>query len=115
MGLPLGGRILSRLADSSAPERWIPARALALLEAPNSAAYLDTYGWILYLKGDYKAAEAQLGKAVENGGTGEVLEHYGDVWLKLGDENKARDFWKKAIDSGSKDLDIEEKLRNARN
>ena len=87
----------------------------ALEDSPTSSAYLDTYGWILYLKGDYKAAETQLAKAVESGGTGEVLEHYGDVWLKLGDENKAKDFWQKAKDSGSKDLDIEEKLRNARN
>ncbi len=87
----------------------------ALKESPNSSAYLDTYGWILYLKGDFKAAEVQLAKAVENGGSGEVLEHYGDVLLKLGDENKAREYWQKAIDSGSADLDIEEKLRNARN
>ena len=87
----------------------------ALKESPNSSAYLDTYGWILYLKGDYKGAEAQIAKAVENGGSGEVLEHYGDVMLKLGDETKAREYWQKAIDSGSKDLDIEDKLRNARN
>ncbi len=87
----------------------------ALLSSPNSSAYLDTYGWILYLKGNYKDAEAQLAKAVEQGGTGEVFEHYGDVWLKLGDEDKARSFWQKAKESGSDDLDIEEKLRNARN
>lgn len=87
----------------------------ALAESPNSSAYLDTYGWILYLKGDYKGAETQLSKAVENGGDGEVLEHYGDVWLKLGDETKARDFWQKAKETGADKLDIEEKLRNARN
>ncbi len=86
----------------------------ALLSFPNSPAYLDTYGWILYLKGDYEAAETQLAKAVEQGGTGEVLEHYGDVWLKLGDETKARSFWQKAKETGSENLDIEGKLRKAK-
>lgn len=87
----------------------------ALKKAPTSSAYLDTYGWILYLKGDYQSAATQLGKAVEHGGEGEVLEHYGDVWLKLGDETKARDFWQRAIQSGSSDLDIDSKLREAGN
>jgi len=87
----------------------------ALKKVPNSSAYLDTYGWILYLKGEFQSAEAQLGKAVENGGDGEVFEHYGDVWLKLGDETKARDYWQRAKQSGSPDLDIEQKLREAGN
>jgi tetratricopeptide (TPR) repeat protein len=55
----------------------------------------------LYVKGKYSDAKIWLKKALDNGGStnGTILEHYGDVMYKLGDENSALDFWKKAFDS----------------
>lgn len=81
---------------------------------PASTAYQDTYGWILYLQGDYSSAEEWIGKAVSAGSnSSEVLEHYGDVWIKLGNAEKARQFWQKAIDNGATELNIEEKIKKA--
>ena len=33
---------------------------------PNSATYYDTYGWVLFQKGEYKLAEEKLFKAMCN-------------------------------------------------
>lgn len=87
----------------------------ALEKAPTSSAYQDTYGWILYLQGDYQSAEEWLSKAVDGGGGAEVLEHYGDVWMKLGDYEKAKQYWEKAKDAGAEDLDVAEKMKAAGN
>lgn len=84
----------------------------ALQKDPENGAYQDTYGWILYLQGDYKAAEQWIGKAVQKNAGAEALEHYGDVWAKMGDANKARDYWKQAIEKGAK-FDLDEKMNKA--
>jgi tetratricopeptide (TPR) repeat protein len=84
----------------------------ALQAEPENGAYQDTYGWILYLQGKYKEAEQWIGKAVAQGGVGEVLEHYGDTWSKLGELNKAKEYWQKALDSGSK-FNMDTKLKGA--
>lgn len=85
-----------RLADASKMVQQ------ALQAHPGNGAFQDTYGWILYLQGDYKGAETWLAKAVAQGGGAEVLEHYGDTWAKLGERDKALEYWKKAIDKGAK-------------
>lgn len=87
----------------------------ALDKEPESSAYQDTYGWILYLQGDYEGAREWIGKAVEAGGGSEVLEHYGDVWMKLGDYEKAKMYWEKAKAAGASKLDISEKMKAAGN
>jgi tetratricopeptide (TPR) repeat protein len=82
----------------------------ALAAEPANGAFQDTYGWILYLQGQYKEAEQWIGKAVTASGGSEVLEHYGDTWAKLGDLLKAKDFWQQAIDKGAK-ISLETKLK----
>lgn len=84
----------------------------ALTIEPNNAAYQDTYGWILYLKGDFSAAEEWIGKAIAGGGTGEVYEHYGDAWIKLGNPEKAKEYWEKANETGSR-IDLDDKMKKA--
>jgi len=83
---------------------------------PNSSANLDTYGWVLYMQGNYSDAEYLIKQALENGGDkdADVLEHYGDVLWKLDRKDEALEYWKKAKNAGgggSKNLDrkIEEK------
>lgn len=83
----------------------------ALAQNPNSSAYLDTYGWILYLQGNYPKAAEYMERAVDQGGTGEVMEHYGDVLIKLGQREKAEEYWQKAKETGQTELNIEEKRR----
>ncbi len=66
--------------------------------APNTAAYQDTYGWILYKMKRYEEAKFWIGKALENNGTldGTILEHYGDVLYQLGEADEALRYWQKA-------------------
>lgn len=80
----------------------------ALKQEPDNSAYQDTYGWILYLQGNYAGAKDWIGKAIADGGA-EVLEHYGDTCAKLGENEKAKEYWQKAIDKGAK-FDLNTKL-----
>lgn len=97
-----------RLEDAAA----MVSKALDL--EPNNAAFQDTYGWILYQMGKFKEAEEWIGKALALGGSAEVAEHYGDVWYKLGDKEKALEYWKKAQQMGAKDLRIDDKLNTSK-
>ncbi|MEP7127246.1 MAG: tetratricopeptide repeat protein [Chitinophagales bacterium] len=80
--------------------------------APNTAAYEDTYGWVLFKLGEYEEAKNWIDKSLKNGSgdDGTVLEHYGDVLYKLGDVNGAVQYWMKAkeknVDSDSIDKKI---------
>ncbi|MEH0155744.1 tetratricopeptide repeat protein [Limibacter armeniacum] len=63
---------------------------------PDDATYLDTYGWVLYVKGDYGEAEKILKKAVAQSNDATVIEHYGDVLFRLGRKEEAIQQWQKA-------------------
>jgi tetratricopeptide (TPR) repeat protein len=98
----------TRLADA---ERMV-LKALDL--EPNSSAYQDTYGWILFLKNDLEGAKTWVGKAVAAGGGADVLEHYGDIWNRLGDAEKAKTYWQKALDEGADNFTMQDKLKAVR-
>ncbi len=75
---------------------------------PDTKTFLDTYGWILFKQGDYKKAKIYIEKAIEGDGDADVLEHLGDIYYKLNDESKAKEYWqraKKVGGGGSKMLD----------
>ena len=77
---------------------------------PNNDTYLDTYGWVLYVSGEYEAARKVFEKAVLNTVSGNVLEHYGDVLYRLGEKEAAIIQWKRAkILGGVEDADLLEK------
>ncbi len=69
---------------------------------PSNAAFQDTYGWIKYQMGAYEDAEYWIRKALETSEepSGAILEHYGDVLYKLGDREKALNYWIKANEAG---------------
>ncbi len=70
---------------------------LSLLKDPNNAAYLDTYGWILYKLKDYEGAAEYILKAIHTGeASAVVLEHLGDVYEAMGKPDEARIWWEKA-------------------
>lgn len=79
---------------------------------PGQASYLDTYGWILYVMGNYSEAKKWLQMALDSGGStnGTILEHMGDVLFKLGDINGAVEHWKRANDAGDAGEMIEKKI-----
>lgn len=65
---------------------------------PENATYLDTYAWILFEKERYTEARIYIEQAIKNGGDSSsvIVEHCGDIYYKLGEKEKALDFWKKA-------------------
>ncbi len=77
------------------------AKAMALhaveLE-PNNAIYLDTYAWVLYQKGEYKAAETQMEKAVKllKSPDKTYYQHYADILDKVNKPEKAAEYRNKA-------------------
>lgn len=93
---------------------------------PDNVTYLDTYAWILFLKGKYTEAkiymdkvvgyyekESQTEKEKENRESvnGGVLEHAGDIYYHCNEPEKALEYWKKAQKlEGTSDL-LEEKIK----
>ena len=73
--------------------------ALTVRLDPKNSTYLDTYAWIFYMQGNYTLAKIYIESAIGNGGgeEPEILEHYGDILLKLGDKEGAVREWKKAF------------------
>lgn len=78
-------------------------------ENPNNQ---DTYGWVLFKMGRYEEARFWIEKAVKNSEvpSGTVLEHMGDVYYELGEEQKALEFWKKAKKAGETTEAIDKKI-----
>ncbi len=78
---------------------------------PNNASYLDTYGWILYIQGNYTEAETYIKKALDRDkASPEVIEHYGDVLYKLNRVEEAVEQWKKAKAAGSDSPNLNKKI-----
>ncbi len=65
---------------------------------PYNSNNLDTYAWVLYKLEDYKGALEWIEKAYNNSSnaSGVVLEHYGDILVKLGKKDEAMKYWKLA-------------------
>ena len=66
---------------------------------PDNATYLDTFGWILYLRGEYDQAKTHFKKAMVCGGkdSAVILDHYAEVLFALKDYNMAFVYWTMAI------------------
>src|SRR5690606_23883213 len=77
---------------------------------PDNASYLDTLGWIYYLMEDYENALTYISSAAEKGGSPTVFEHLGDVYDKLGNDEKAQEWWGKSFDSDPERIHLLEKL-----
>lgn len=81
---------------------------------PNSSSNQDTYGWVLYKMGYYEEAKIWIEKAIENG-EGEnavILEHLGDVYWKLGDQQKAVELWMRAKNAGKGSDFLDKKVQD---
>lgn len=82
--------------------------------APGVSSYEDTYGWVLFMMGNYEEAEKWLKKAMESGGrsSGTILEHYGDVLYKLGKPEEAVEYWENAANHGVPSELLKKKIAN---
>ncbi len=81
--------------------------------APGDARYMDTKGWILFMKGKYTLANEFFGKAYLGLPNDKIIvEHLGDAAIKLGQKEKAVEFWQKAKELGSTNLNLDKKILN---
>jgi tetratricopeptide (TPR) repeat protein len=56
----------------------------ALAKEPDNGYYIDSLGWVLYKKGDYRAAAKELERAISKlGEDAVILEHLGDAYAAL--------------------------------
>ncbi len=77
----------------------------AVKAEPGNATYLDTYAWILFLRGNNAYALKYIDQAIEadtdSVPSAVILEHGGDIHAVCGDTDRAVELWKLALDAGS--------------
>jgi tetratricopeptide (TPR) repeat protein len=65
---------------------------------PDNGSYIDTLGWIYYMQGEFEKAYRQLLRSAELlPDESVVLEHLGDVLMKLGRPVEARGYYRIAL------------------
>ena len=87
--------------------------SLRTIKADNPT-YLDTYAWILFQQHRYEEAVTYIDRTLKNDADSSsvMLEHAGDIYYKAGHQDKALEFWQKALerfdneasDAGNKEL-----------
>lgn len=65
---------------------------------PENAAYHDSLGWVLYRKGQYQEAVAELVEAAEMEPDPVVLDHLGDAYSRTSQVDQAKATWKRAAE-----------------
>jgi tetratricopeptide (TPR) repeat protein len=87
----------------------------------DNASYVDSLGWVLFKKKQYKEAKEYLQKAVkdEKGKHIEIYDHLGEACWALGEKKEAIDAWKKGVEVAgmtkreqSKKTEIEKKIKD---
>ncbi len=83
---------------------------------PYNSNNLDTYAWVLFKREKYVEALEWIKKALGNGGedSGVVLEHYGDILYKMGETEKAIDFWTRAKKQKDYSKLLDKKLKDGK-
>ena len=78
----------------------------AVLAEPENANSLDTYGWILYLRGNLNEAKLQFKKAMLYGGkdSAVILDHYAEVLYALKEYDVAFIYWNMALQKDDGDV-----------
>ena len=71
----------------------------ALEQRPDSAAFLDSLGWVLFKKGELEKASDALERAVDSGPEDATMfEHLGDVSVRSGKKTRAQETYTRAIE-----------------
>lgn len=79
---------------------------------PKNSTYLDTYAWILFIKGNYTQARIYIDTAMKNGGSDDntITEHCGDIYYMTGDKEDALKYWQKSESLGNKSKTLKQKI-----
>lgn len=73
-----------------------------LEQSPEEPTYLDTYAWIVFLRGEYKEAREYIDKALrftedlDDPENVSIIDHAGDIYYHLNLQTEALQFWRKA-------------------
>jgi Tfp pilus assembly protein PilF len=93
-------------------DRALSMSKQAVSQQPENQSYLDTYGWIFYMMGNFREAEQWIRKAIDLGSKSAVVnEHLGDVYSKLSEKEKAIEYWEKALKIDSNNQSVRDKIR----
>jgi tetratricopeptide (TPR) repeat protein len=77
----------------------------AVSQEPNNGAYLDSLGWAYYKQNKLAEAEEYLRKAADRQGHDPtILGHLGDVYDKLGQRERAVNYWERALTEWQKSV-----------
>lgn len=77
-----------------------------IVAEPGNKTYIDTYAWILFIKGKYAEAKLYMDRVLvgdiekDEEVSGGVLEHAGDIYAQCGDMEGALKYWKMAQEKG---------------
>lgn len=90
--------------------------ALALIEKalkakPDDAAVIDSYGWVLYRRGDLAGAEKALRRAFDKQSDAEIASHLGEVLWVQGKRDEARAIFEQARLKDAKNKAVVEAMR----
>jgi tetratricopeptide (TPR) repeat protein len=70
----------------------------AVAQEPSNGAYLDSLGWAYYKQNKLTEAEEALRKAADRESHDPtILGHLGDVYAKLGQSDRAAQYWERAL------------------
>ena len=89
------GYTLANQTDRYAEAFELIKKAYALM--PDSAAILDSMGWVNYRLGNLEEAEKFLRKALDEQNDDEIAAHLGEVLWMMGKHVQARGVWSKAL------------------
>jgi tetratricopeptide (TPR) repeat protein len=80
---------------------------------PDNPTFLDTHGWVLYVRQKYKEARKIIERAISTGKANAThFEHYGDILFQLGDVDEAVTQWEKARGLNAKSEILNKKITN---
>lgn len=87
----------------------------ALLIDSLNGYYIDSLGWLYFKLKNYEKAKELLLKAKERAKDPVIYEHLGDVYEKLGDKERAREKWQRALELDPENEEIKKKLEPQKN
>ena len=92
-------------------ERALEMSTEAVKADSGNSSYLDTLGWILYKLGRYDEAAGYVSKAAgRQDASAVVQEHLGDIYFKMGDKQKAMEYWTRALHLDSSNQSLKAKI-----
>ena len=85
----------------------------ALARTPDSAAVLDSMGWVRFRQGRFAEALEYLVRARDLGDDAEIDLHLGEVQWALGNRDEARKTWQDALQRHPENARLRERLERA--